>query len=346
MTRSFEDRPAVRERTPLLVGLMGPSGSGKTFSALRLASGIQKVSGGDIYVVDTEASRSKHYADQFKFRHVEFAPPFGPVDYLAAIEHCHRKGAGVIIVDSMSHEHEGPGGVLEMHAAEVKRMAGDDYKKAERVKMLAWGRPKQDRRRLINSLLQMHANFIFCFRAKEKIKVEAGQDPKPLGFMPIAGDEFIYEMTANCLLYPGSNGIPTWNTDMVGERAMMKLPLQFRSILGKPVPLSEDIGRALADWAAGTKSSEFETMARRIADASNVDALEELVPQMQQLKDKKTLPTPELKALREAWSERKKTLLEYAAAMDAEEADAAEAAAASLAQAHDPETGELPETAA
>ena len=46
--RTFEDRPATRDKVPLLVGLMGPSGSGKTFSALRLATGIQTVSGGDI----------------------------------------------------------------------------------------------------------------------------------------------------------------------------------------------------------------------------------------------------------------------------------------------------------
>jgi len=38
--RTFTDIPAVRERVPLLVGLVGPSGSGKTYSALRLASGI------------------------------------------------------------------------------------------------------------------------------------------------------------------------------------------------------------------------------------------------------------------------------------------------------------------
>jgi predicted ABC-type transport system involved in lysophospholipase L1 biosynthesis ATPase subunit len=92
--RTFGDKPAVREKTPLLVGLVGPSGTGKTFSALRLAAGVQRVSGGDVFVVDTEARRALHYADRFKFRHVQFDAPFGPLDYLAAIEHCVRKGAG------------------------------------------------------------------------------------------------------------------------------------------------------------------------------------------------------------------------------------------------------------
>ena len=78
--RTFEDKPAVRTATPLLVGLIGPSGSGKTFSALRMATGIQRVSGGEVFVVDTESRRSLHYADKFKFRHVEFHAPFGPLD--------------------------------------------------------------------------------------------------------------------------------------------------------------------------------------------------------------------------------------------------------------------------
>ena len=34
-------------------------------------------------------------ADLFKFRHVDFKPPFGPLDYLAVIEHCVKKSAGV-----------------------------------------------------------------------------------------------------------------------------------------------------------------------------------------------------------------------------------------------------------
>lgn len=250
--RTFEDKPAVREHVPLMIGLMGPSGGGKTYSALRLATGIQRVSGGEIFVIDTEARRALHYAGAFKFRHVQFGAPFGPLDYLAAIEHCVRKGGKVVIVDSMSHEHEGPGGVLEMHEAEVQRLSGGDAKKAERIKMLAWSKPKAARRRMINSILQQPCNFIFCFRAKEKIKVERGKEPEPRGFMPIAGEEFVYEMTLNALLLPNAGGVPTWQSNEIGEKQMIKLPEQFRSLLlGAKGPLSEQIGQELATWAAG-----------------------------------------------------------------------------------------------
>src|SRR6185436_12769992 len=69
--------------------------------------------------------------------------------------------------------------------------------------------------------------------------------------MPICGDEFAFEMTANCLLLPRANGVPTWASDEPGERVMMKLPIQFQTILSEPQPLSETIGEQLAQWAAG-----------------------------------------------------------------------------------------------
>lgn len=253
--RTFLDKPAVREKTPLLIGLVGPSGGGKTFSALRLATGIQRVSGGEIFFIDTEANRALHYADRFRFRHVPFEAPFGPLDYLAVVQHCIDRKAGVIVVDSTSHEHEGQGGVLEMHEAELDRMAGNDYAKRQRLTMLAWAKPKSQRRAFINALLQFRCNFIFCFRAKPKLKMVKGQDPEPLGYMPIAGEEFVYEQTLKCLLLPGANGVPAWQSEFSGERAMMKLPEQFKPIFAKPEQLSEDIGEKLARWAAGAPVS-------------------------------------------------------------------------------------------
>lgn len=250
-TRTFDDRPAVRERVPLLLGLVGPSGSGKTFSALRLASGMQRVGGGEIFVIDTEARRALHYADKFKFRHVAFGAPFSSLDYLAAIEHCVSKGAGVVVVDSMSHEHEGPGGLLERHEREVQRMSRGDERKAERVKMLAWQKPKADRRRLINTILQLPCNFIFCFRAKEKLLIKSGKEPAPQGWMAIAGDEFVYEMSVNALLLPGACGVPTWRTEDTGSRQQIKRPGWAHGMFDDNAPLDERTGEALARWASG-----------------------------------------------------------------------------------------------
>jgi hypothetical protein len=249
--RSFEFKDGKREHVPLLFGLMGPSGGGKTYSALRLATGIQRVTGGDIFVIDTEARRALHYADLFKFKHLEFTEPFGSRDYLAAIKSAVKAGARVVVTDSMSHEHSGKGGYLDFHEAEVERMAGGDLKKAERVQIAGWIRPAQARKDMIDGILHLNANFIFCFRAKEKIKPQPGKEPLELGWMPIAGEELLFEMTVNALLLPKAGGVPTWRSDLIGEKLMMKLPERFAGIFTEGRPLDEDTGAQLATWARG-----------------------------------------------------------------------------------------------
>jgi energy-coupling factor transporter ATP-binding protein EcfA2 len=247
-------RPAQREQVPLLIGLVGPSGSGKTYSALRLAKGIQSVAGGKIAVIDTEARRALHYAKRFPFDHLEFTPPFGSVRYMDALAAAVKHGARTIIVDSMSHEHEGAGGYLETHEAELNRIAGDDWKKRERVKFTAWIKPAGDRRKLINAILQMKANFIFCFRAKEKLALVKDQDgktvPVPLGWQAIAGEEFVFEMTARCLLPPGSAGVPDWSDESMKHGAP-KLSEEHKAILTPGRQLDEEVGRLMAEWAKG-----------------------------------------------------------------------------------------------
>lgn len=295
--RVFEDVPAVRAEVPVFVGVVGPSGTGKTFSAMRIATGMQRVTGGDIHVIDTESRRALHYADRFKFRHVPFAAPFSPDDYLAAMRHSVSRGARVIVVDSMSHEHEGDGGVLEWHARNVERMCKGDEGRRDKVAMAAWIEPKAARRRLINGLLQLPANFVFCFRAKEKIKPVRGKDPEQLGWMPIAGDEFVFELTVSALLLPGANGVPEWRPANAGERAMVKRPAQFDALLerfeGKQ--LCEEIGEAMATWAKGDvqERKEVQDLRRVIAEARTLADLEEPRRIMRTVKETKALTPAE-----------------------------------------------------
>lgn len=252
--RTFTVTDAKREHVPLLIGLMGPSGGGKTYSALELATGIQDVVGGDIYGIDTEARRMLHYADKFKFKHLDMKPPFGSLDYLEAIRFCVKQGARTVIVDSMTHEHVGEGGYLERAEQKINRLAGDDYKKREAMKMLGWAEVGPLRTRMIEGIKQLDVNLIFCFRAKEKskpVKTNGKTEVVAMGFMPIAGEELVFEMTVNCLLMPKANGVPTWRSDHVGERMMMKEPEQFKSIFQNEAPLSREIGRKLAEWAKG-----------------------------------------------------------------------------------------------
>jgi hypothetical protein len=258
---AFQFKPAVREQTPLLIGLIGPSGSGKTFSALRLAKGIQKVRGGKIVGVDTEARRMLHYAGKFAFSYCEFGAPFSSERYREMLEAASQEAAGgVVIVDSMSHEHEGPGGYLELHETELDKIAGAnaDYKRRQQCTFTAWIRPAQERRRLINALLQLNCCFIFCFRAKEKLLIRKGQEPLNLGWQAIAGDEFAYEMTARCLLVPGCHGYPDWSKDAFNMGVPKRME-DHAAILKDGEQLNEQMGEQLAKWAAGGIAAKPDT---------------------------------------------------------------------------------------
>lgn len=251
---NFAFRPATREQTPLLIGLVGPSGSGKTYSALRLATGMQSVFGGKIAAIDTEARRMLHYADRFKFDYLEFGQPFGSDRYLEALQAAVSQGAKTIIVDSMSHEHEGPGGHLDFHDQEVRRLIESGGFRSEFAAQIpAWSVPSARRRRLINGLLQLQANFIFCFRAKEKIKlVKRGgkTEPEEQGWQPIAGEEFVFEMTDRFLLPPGARGKPDFSAE-AWKTGVPKRPEDHERIVDGSSALDEDMGAALAVWARG-----------------------------------------------------------------------------------------------
>jgi len=270
---SFSFRPAIREATPLLIGLVGPTGTGKTLSGLRLGTGIVKVRGGNIVVLDTEARRSLHYADHFKFLHSEFGAPFGSDRYAEAIkEAAEAAKGGVVMIDSMSHEHEGPGGYLDYHEQEVRRLVEKGgFRNEMSAQIPAWNRPAQRRRYLINTILQINCAFIFCFRAKEKLQIKKGQDPVPLGWQAIAGDEFVYEMTARCLLPPGASGVPDWSDDAF-KLGVPKLPKSLRHAFEQDKQLDEATGEKLAKWASGSAKEPRASGAKSQAPAEEVSA--------------------------------------------------------------------------
>lgn len=251
-SRIFTAEPAIRRAVPMWIGIVGSSGSGKTYSALRLATGMAKVYGDGVSVIDTEARRSSHYADQFRFNVVDFKPPFGPLDYLEAIKHCVGKGSRTIVIDSMSHEWEGEGGVLEQHDQECDRLVKQWNSTRDKVQMAAWQHPKGDHRRLLSYMVQSGVNFILCYRAKEKLKVIPGKQPLPLGWQPVGPDDLVYEATLNMLLLPGCKGVPQWSPAENAEKALLKLPGQFEALFKERRALDEATGEALAKWAAGS----------------------------------------------------------------------------------------------
>lgn len=290
-------RPATRANVGILVGLSGPSGGGKTMSAMRMAQGIVGRDG-RFAVIDTEKGRALHYAPQagqepdflstFRFDHAEMDAPFRPEAYAQAIQTADAAGYKVIVVDSMSHEWAGDGGILDWQETELDRMAGDDWKKREACKMAAWIKPKMAHKQMMQKLLQVRANLILCFRAEPKIEMlrENGKTvivPKQSltgleGYIPVCEKSLPFELTASFLVTPDAPGMPK----------PIKLQEQHKPLFPLNQPINEESGRRIAEWASGSIGSvktptQHEPDAHTIAiqAAETLDALKEAFTEAQ-----------------------------------------------------------------
>lgn len=249
--RRFDAQPVAEGAVPCLIGIVGPPGVGKTFSSLRLAKGVQAVNDGPIVLIDTESGRPKKYhverGGDFDFLHVPFEAPFRPEDFLTAVQQQVQKhNPSAVIIDSLSDEHEGTGGVLDWHDQEVPRMSGNEW--------AAWSKPKASRRKMMSGFLQITTPLIFTFRAREKTKSEKqnGKNvPVNIGYQPIAPAEIIYGLDVTCILPPRANGVPIWKSDKIGEDFIIKLPKFLQHCFKEREELNERTGEALARWAKG-----------------------------------------------------------------------------------------------
>jgi hypothetical protein len=246
-------KPARREKVGLIVGLSGPSWSGKTFSALRLARGLAGRTG-RVALLDTERGRGLTYADDFEFDHGELNEPFTPDRYADAAALSKRAGHNVLIIDSMSHEWAGPGGVLEMHESELTRLAGNDFGRREAMKMVAWIKPKVAHKAMVQRLLQLNSHLILCFRAEEKTEIQMLPNkqgklvatPVNIGFQPITSKDMAYELTILLGFDPKNPGVPL----------PIKLADKFKPFVPLDRVLDEETGARLAAWARGEKPAQ------------------------------------------------------------------------------------------
>jgi hypothetical protein len=286
----FEFRPAKREGVDLLIGLAGGTGSGKTYTAMRLATGL--AGGKKFAVIDTENGRALHYADFFQFDHAYLRPPFTPEKYAEAITAA-AKLYPAVVVDSMSHEYAGEGGVLEMQEAEHKRLGGGDN-----VKLLSWAKPKQEHKRMVNQILQCRSHLVLCFRAESKIEIAKEGNRTVVrekegltgvkGWFPVTEKNLAFELTVSLLLLQDKPGVPV----------PIKLQEQHKHLFPIDQPIAEESGIKIAEWAAGQSINWVD----RIESARTKADLAAIVRQLQLVKS--TLPESAHALIRTAYEER------------------------------------------
>jgi hypothetical protein len=202
----LQAKKARREKQKLIAGFMGPSGAGKTFSALIVAFGMMKaaypqLSDDELWakvgVADTEHERSLLYFGREidentkigEFIHVNFEPPYTTARYQEAVSVLKEAGVEVIIIDSLSHNWAGEGGIVEVH----DNMPGNSFQN--------WGKLAKESYNLIKTLTRNDVHIISTLRTKQKYvmeqTVEGKMQPVKLGMEAVQKDDMEFEFMLN-----------------------------------------------------------------------------------------------------------------------------------------------------
>lgn len=224
---------ASREGAKVVIGLAGTSGSGKTYTALQLGFGLAKRNGQKLGFLDTENRRGRLYSDTLPqpFLIGDLVAPFSPDRYIQAIQAFEKAGVEVLIIDSGTHEWEGPGGCEDI--------ANEGNPKTPR-----WNKAKREHKRFVNYLLQSSMHIILCLRAREKVRIENDNGKTvfiPLGLQPITEKNLMFEMTASVMMQ-----------DAGRKQDVLKCPAALARIIGRGTDyLTIQDGEALRAWIDG-----------------------------------------------------------------------------------------------
>lgn len=247
-TFSDVDPMTIRQPAPLAIGLFGYGGSGKTESALRIAFGIARVYGGDVFYADTENRKGLAYRRLFPtMRYIDFGPPHNALRYVELIR-TYSQRRGVLVIDQFTEEHDGEGGLLDTQE-EAKQ--GKESRNA-----VAWAVAKGQHKRLARELRKALSTIpiVGTWRAEDKTDWNHKDDrgrvtPEPIGQMPLGSKDIPFEMTANYLLRAGARGMPCLTPETRGEHVMTKIPRWFADVVRPGEAFTEDHGEAFARWA-------------------------------------------------------------------------------------------------
>ena len=177
-------RKAQRKQAKIKLALQGSSGSGKTYSALLLASGM--TAWPKIAVIDTENHSADLYAHMGEFNVLQLSKPFSPERYIAAIETCEEAGMEVIIIDSITHEWDGSGGILDVHG----NLPGNSFAN--------WAKMTPRHNAFVQRILESPCHIICTIRTKTDYVLSEKNGkmvPEKVGLKGITRDGMDYEFT-------------------------------------------------------------------------------------------------------------------------------------------------------
>lgn len=281
---TFEIKRASRQRTKIKMLISGPSGSGKTYSALLMASGMTDWN--KICVIDSERGSADLYSHLGPYNTLTLEPPYPPEKFIEAINAAIKAGMEVIIIDSITHEWDGIGGVLQIH----ENMTGNSYTN--------WNKLTPRHNAFINAIIQSPVHMICTGRSKQDYVLtekNGKQVPEKVGMKAITREGFDYEVTLSLDLDIKHNVTAT--KDRTGL------------FIDKPqfviVPAT---GKKIIEWCSeGIETiSKFEQFKKEIANCKDEKTLLKIQNRIIEAKD--NMPEYELADLRKIHGDKAKTV--------------------------------------
>jgi len=222
----MELKKATRKQVKLKLGLSSVSGGGKTYSALLIAYGLCN-DWSKIAVVDTENDSASLYSHLGNYNTISLKAPFSPERYVEAIKTCEDAGMEVIIVDSITHEWDGKGGIIDISNS----MTGNSFTN--------WAKITPRHQSFIDAILQSKCHIITTVRRKQDYEMTKDSNGKlqvqKAGLKEITRDGYEYELTLN--LEINTNHAASCSKDRTGL------------FVGKPeFMITVETGKLIKDW--------------------------------------------------------------------------------------------------
>ena len=243
----IEIRKAARPKAKLRIGMSGPSGSGKTYSALLVAKGIT----GDyskIVLIDTENHSGELYSHMGPYNVASIEAPYTPEKYIEALEACAKAGMEVAIIDSVSHEWDGKGGLLEANELLGQtRFKGNNW--------AAWSVTTPRHQKFIEAIISSPMHIITTARSKTDTIQTEDKKIKKVGMKEIQREGFEYELTLN------------FNLDRDKHYAIASKDRTGIFSEVDPFVITEETGKTLKEWS----ESGAEPTAKVVVNQAQID---------------------------------------------------------------------------
>jgi len=252
---------AQRKQSIIKMAVQGPAGAGKTFSSLLIAKGLIG-NWNQIAVIDTENNSSHLYSHLGDFNVLGLSEPFTPERYIEALNHCEKVGMKAIIIDSISQEWEGTGGIIETHG----NMAGNSFTN--------WNKVTPRHNAFVQRMLQSPCHIIATIRSKQDYVLSDKNGkmvPEKVGLKGVTRDGMDYEFTV--VLELDIKHQATASKDRTG--LFSGLP---------PFQITEIIGAKVRTWCMG--EDLLKQVEEKISNASSIQELRAILIKYPTLRDR------------------------------------------------------------